>query len=69
MACQSKNALGSQLENNAVFAISVDGSNDSNSQLYPIVVVYFDNDEEKIKSSLLALDDCLGIVLGKILAI
>ena len=55
MACQNKEFLVSQVKNNAVFAISVDGSNDSNSQLYAIVIVYFDSNEEKIKNSLLAL--------------
>ena len=55
----------SQVKNNAVFAISVDGSNDSNSQLYPIVIVYFDRNEEKIKSSLLALAVLTGNFTGQ----
>ena len=55
----------SQVKNNAVFAISVDGSNDSNSQLYAIVIVYFDSNEEKIKSSLLALAVLTGNSTGQ----
>ena len=39
-------SLVCKLESNAVFAILFDGGNDSNSHLYPIIVVYFYDDEE-----------------------
>lgn len=64
MAIEKKDSLVNILQN-TVFAISTDGSNDSDSQLYPIVVTYFDHVEGKIENSLLAVPVLSGTSTGQ----
>ena len=63
MASESKKSLVNHLKN-TVFSISVDGSNDSDSQLYPIVAIY-KNKEGRTENSLLALPVLAGKSTGQ----
>lgn len=64
MASVKKNSLVNILQH-TVFSISTDGSNDSDSQLYPIVVTYFDNNAGKVENSLLAVPVLTGNSTGQ----
>ncbi|XP_063216897.1 uncharacterized protein LOC134527858 isoform X1 [Bacillus rossius redtenbacheri] len=46
------------------FSLSTDGTNDTDSKLYPIVVTYFDKNIENIVSSVLSLPDLQGDSTG-----
>ncbi|KAJ8890495.1 hypothetical protein PR048_010004 [Dryococelus australis] len=39
---------------NALFSVSTDGSSDTNSKLYPMVVTFYDGTQEKIVNSVLS---------------
>lgn len=50
---------------NSVFALSIDGSNDTDSQLYPIVITFLNEQEGKIQSTLFALPALSGNSTGQ----
>jgi len=63
MSQVNKRSLVDLLQNR-VFTIATDGSNDSDSQLYPIVITYFDSQESKIENKLLSVPVLSGHSTG-----
>lgn len=47
------------------FAVATDGSNDSNAKLYPIVVTFFDEKQEKIVNAVLSIPALEGESTGR----
>lgn len=65
--CIGKNASETISESlrNASFALSTDGSNDKDSQLYPIVARYLNTKVSKVVSSVLCIPSCTGNSTGE----
>lgn len=51
-----------------MFNLSTDGSNDVDSKLYPIVISYFDDDEERVVTTLLSNPNLVGKSTGENIA-
>nr|XP_042901375.1 phosphoglucosamine mutase-like [Parasteatoda tepidariorum] len=64
MANELQKSIMDQLKN-AAFSIAIDGTNDSDSKLHPLVVTFFDELIQKIQSCVLAFtiirDGCTGV--------
>ncbi|KAH7943985.1 hypothetical protein HPB52_014059 [Rhipicephalus sanguineus] len=64
MAAHTGNTMMEALKRRA-FAIAVDGSNDSGSQMYPIVATYYIEESRNVESRLLCLQDLHGEATGR----
>ncbi|KAH8020891.1 hypothetical protein HPB51_008003 [Rhipicephalus microplus] len=64
MAAHSGNTMAEALKRRA-FAIAVDGSNDSGSQMYPIVATYYVEESRNVESRLLCLQELHGEATGR----
>lgn len=64
MAESAKEKIVSNLETK-MFNLATDGSNDTDSKLYPMVVSYFDDDEERIVNMLLSNQHLVGKSTGE----
>lgn len=64
MAADTTQCIVSNLQT-VPFSVATDGSNDSDSKLYPIVVTFYDQSQLKIVSRLLSLPDLQGDATGK----
>ncbi|KAG0416215.1 hypothetical protein HPB47_006602 [Ixodes persulcatus] len=64
MAADAESSMLESLKRRA-FAIAVDGSNDSGSQMYPIVATYYVEESRNVESRLLCLQELHGEATGR----
>ena len=67
LATETVSKLSSQLKE-VPFSVGVDGSNDTDSKLHPIVINYFDSEIGRVESSLLSLNPIKERSTGKNIA-
>ena len=64
LACMKKESTLS-LMRSGPFSIATDGSNDADMQLYPLIVTYFDPDDERVVNQVLGVPQCDGRCTGE----